>query len=217
MSRTPISQGNLAQAQSQIAGSPDTASACPVASKGTHPAEKFSSEQAAAATAASSPLQAEEPAKQGPAASVATTQHCIPQLDTKLEATESAETTDPLDACHTAVAYAEAVLAGLPPSDEAVQMAKLASSAGNTLEEVMQFNYAASSSREATGHTRLEGSDELGDSYQDVSSWCDPQEFAQFLKERQERKDRGLPPRDWKRLKKRRLAVKEKIKRQQLL
>lgn len=45
-----------------------------------------------------------------------------------------------------AAAYAEAVLAGLPPDDEAVVLARMAAASGKTLQDVLKFNYSQGAS-----------------------------------------------------------------------
>ncbi|GIL66782.1 hypothetical protein Vafri_20292 [Volvox africanus] len=55
--------------------------------------------------------------------------------------------------------YAEAVLAGLPPDDEAVVLARQAAAAGKSLAEVVNFSWAASTS--ALGSSKLQQEDAL--------------------------------------------------------
>ncbi|CAL5221280.1 g3442 [Coccomyxa viridis] len=100
-------------------------------------------------------------------------------------------------------AYAEAVLAGLPEDDEAVQLARLAEASGNSLESVLQFQHKALSGKEAEANAAQDS-----DPYQDVRSWCPPEEWDAYIADRQKRKD--LPPRDWKKLKRHRQDVKAK-------
>ncbi|KAL3150323.1 hypothetical protein ABBQ32_000169 [Trebouxia sp. C0010 RCD-2024] len=133
--------------------------------------------------------------------------------------------------------WADAALAGLPPDDEAVQMAELAATAGRSIEDVMQFTYGAEASLKRrrmqdgsteytvvarhnplTGRIEAETGNEDAEReaalYRECASWCNPVEYEKYLAQRAKDKGKSQPPKNWKVLKERRLQVKQKLKKQ---
>jgi hypothetical protein len=108
-----------------------------------------------------------------------------------------------------AAAYADAVLSALPEDDEAVQLARLAASAGRPLHEVADFarggggggEYAATASRDprtgritAAAHGGEAGPEGAAASlYGDMGSWCDPAQLEGALQRHAAARKRGLP------------------------
>eukprot|EP00798_Chlamydomonas_sp_ICE-L_P020810 gene20811-27645_t len=128
--------------------------------------------------------------------------------------------------------YAEAVLAGLPPTDEAVIMAQLAHAQGKTLEELVSFSYEHGGRNSRRQHDappatstlvrnpysgRLsmqvdEGLSQSATLYKDFGNWVDPDTLEDSLREAAKRKGQQLPASTWKKLKERRLEVKKKMR-----
>lgn len=107
------------------------------------------------------------------------------------------------------MSYAEAVLAGLPPEDETVQLVNLAKESGKSLDSVLEFCYQ--SSAEAAGSQiatdplsgrAAEMVDEaVGDAslYQEMHRWCNPANVEAQLRRAHEARLKGLPKSGWKR------------------
>lgn len=128
-------------------------------------------------------------------------------------------------------AYADAVLAGLPETDEAVVIARLANQSGKSLQEVVHFNYLAAG--QATGDAwatnaeynprrkrlQLAGTEDSAPEalYGELSRWCDPRSLEASLQAAAARRGVPLPPAVWKELKERKLAAKKRARTQALL
>ncbi|KAL6750670.1 hypothetical protein V8C86DRAFT_2801469 [Haematococcus lacustris] len=128
-------------------------------------------------------------------------------------------------------AYADAVLAGLPETDEAVVIARLANQSGKSLQEVVHFNYLAAG--QATGDAwatnaeynprrkrlQLAGTEDSAPEalYGELSRWCDPRSLEASLQAAAARRGAPLPPAVWKELKERKLAAKKRARTQALL
>ncbi|KAK9825000.1 hypothetical protein WJX81_007582 [Elliptochloris bilobata] len=121
--------------------------------------------------------------------------------------------------------YAQAALAGLPPDDEAVQLASAAAAAGASLRQLVEFSHAAGAAHDGYAASAVQdprtGRITAGDAgggdeslYGDMARWMRPEDLEAWLAERKSRAERGLPPSNWRELKKRKAAVKEKARRQ---
>ncbi|GMH42749.1 hypothetical protein BSKO_10668 [Bryopsis sp. KO-2023] len=112
------------------------------------------------------------------------------------------------------ISYAEAVLAGLPPDDEAVQMANLAKQSGKTLDDLVEFCYVSAASGAGGASTIVtdpftgksvalgegnEVQEELdGNLYKDMHGWCDSRNIEEQLRAVKEVRMNGLPKQGWK-------------------
>ncbi|KAL4546663.1 hypothetical protein Ndes2526B_g01870 [Nannochloris sp. 'desiccata'] len=91
---------------------------------------------------------------------------------------------------HTSLA--EAVIAGLPPDDEAVQLSRVAASAGQSLHEVVEWSRKQNDDREeytvaavhTAGRGRIQavGAGERESLYADMGSWIDPAKMEEQMK-----------------------------------
>ncbi|GAX77713.1 hypothetical protein CEUSTIGMA_g5156.t1 [Chlamydomonas eustigma] len=130
--------------------------------------------------------------------------------------------------------YAAAVLAGLPPDDEAVIISNLALSAGKSLQDVINFNYSLSTSSELgppqpsvdfstairnphSGRLVAAGSEDTPQSYAatlygEMSRWCKPEDLERSLQEAAQRKGQKLPTHVWKKLAERKVQMKKKMR-----
>ena len=101
-------------------------------------------------------------------------------------------------------AYADAVLAGLPPEDETVQLADLAKQSGTPLKDIVRFVETAASDGSAEQlivtdprsgkmtavSTVTEESQQL---YGEFGSWIDPSKMAEGLKKSAQYRREKLP------------------------
>jgi hypothetical protein len=90
-----------------------------------------------------------------------------------------------------ATSLAEAVIAGLPPDDEAVQLSRVAASAGQSLHEVVEWTRKQSAARESytvtavhtAGRGRIQAvGGERESLYADMGSWIDPTKMEEQMK-----------------------------------
>lgn len=115
------------------------------------------------------------------------------------------------------LSYADAVLAGLPPDDYTLELANLAKSAGQSLQDVIDFSHEAEA--QSAGKfvykdpysgkmTILEDDEEIEamhesrNLYGDLAAWCDSSKLEQMLYEAKEFRESGGSTRMWKRRKK---------------
>ena len=101
-------------------------------------------------------------------------------------------------------AYADAVLAGLPPEDETVQLADLAKQSGTPLKDIIHFVESSSSDGTAqqlivtdphTGKMTAVSAqaDESHNLYGEFGSWIDPSKMAEGLQKSAKYRREKLP------------------------
>eukprot|EP00200_Dunaliella_tertiolecta_P012651 CAMPEP_0202373108 /NCGR_PEP_ID=MMETSP1127-20130417/4182_1 /ASSEMBLY_ACC=CAM_ASM_000462 /TAXON_ID=3047 /ORGANISM="Dunaliella tertiolecta, Strain CCMP1320" /LENGTH=440 /DNA_ID=CAMNT_0048969869 /DNA_START=283 /DNA_END=1606 /DNA_ORIENTATION=- len=131
--------------------------------------------------------------------------------------------------------YASAALAGLPPDDEAAVLARLAEASGKSLQELLDFSYANSSSCKGTvdpdafasaaeynprrRRLQVAGAEDNmpGSLYRELSSWCNPEQLEQSLQAAASRRGKPLPASVWRQLKERKEEHKKRARTAALL
>lgn len=117
---------------------------------------------------------------------------------------------------------AAAALAGLPPDDDAVKLARAAALVGKSLEEVVQWNHNAGNYTATAMHSASRGRVVSADApkeslYQDMGSWIDPASVEEQLQRAKERGKRRLAPEEVRAMKLHKQAQKEKKMRAWLM
>ena len=98
-----------------------------------------------------------------------------------------------------------------------MQLARAAQAAGSSLEDLVTFQHQARPAG-AGGGSSEEASkpasavEEVAALYDDMKSYCSPEEFSRFVEQQAKRKAAGQPPRDWRKLKKRKEELKSKMR-----
>jgi len=122
--------------------------------------------------------------------------------------------------------YAAAALAGLPENDDAVRMARLAHANGQTLEDMLQFSYAAAGHSGApevravhnprTGRIERVAAGETEAMYAGMDSWMDASTVEEQMQAMKARREQKLPAGVWKKLRDRKQEMKQKLKKQEM-
>jgi hypothetical protein len=128
----------------------------------------------------------------------------------------------------TRAALAAAALAGLPPNDDTVHLARVAAMAGKTLDEVVRWSHGGATDGNYTAtalHSRGRGRVQAAGGggggsaalYVEMGSWTDPEAVEMQLAAAAERHKRGLTGEELRRAKQRKREQKEQKARAWLL
>jgi len=147
------------------------------------------------------------------------------QQERQQNAAASTKTNDNNKRIDFSTSLAEAVIAGLPPDDEAVQLSRVAASAGQSLHEVVDWSRKQSAALEgytvAAVHTAGRGriqavhNGQRESLYADMGSWIDPTKLEEQMKKASSSSGgkRKMTPVEVKAAKLRKQEMKEKKQR----
>lgn len=117
---------------------------------------------------------------------------------------------------------AQAALAGLPPTDDAVKMAQTAAVMGQSLKEAVEWSrnqseYTATALHTA-GRGRVQAVGEVRESiYSEMGSWMDPRSVEEQMRKAKERGKRALTQAEVRAVRQRKLELKQKKTRAWLM